>query len=440
MPNPLRILALASLVACDPFSEETPTDTAPLAPEGVDQCTETYTVPGSFGILLDKEIAPHALTFGETQWLGAEGASNTLTPDPSYVHLGWPGRDTSTSISFAWMTDKGTLASQVQWGEGDALDTTTDGVSFTFGGTDTEGFRVHELKLCGRLKPNTTYSYRVGGEGHWSPTYQFTTPPAPGTFDTFTVAIAGDSRGAYEDWANIVSRMEAHNPDFYMFSGDMVEAGGNQVEWDGWWRATGDVFARKVFVPAHGNHEFLAMNYFAQFSLPNNEQWFSLNYGSLSLTALNDTVAEEAQMADDEVVFLREKLGTDTSPWKFVMHHRPIYSTCTRHGSDEVLRGDWAPVFEEVGVDMVIAGHNHIYERSVPIQAEQERPVVQGTTYLVSGGAGASLYQESEADWFNAVANPIEHYIIAEFSAEGVNATVYDRDDNVIDSFFLPAP
>jgi 3',5'-cyclic AMP phosphodiesterase CpdA len=234
--------------------------------------------------------------------------------------------------------------------------------------------------------------------------------------------------------------MEAAQPDLYLFSGDMVELGAFQDEWDAWFTASGDVFARKLLVPAHGNHEFLAQNYFAQLGLPGNEQWFAVEYGDMLIMSLNDTVSNPEDIQTLQVRFLEEELAATSARWKTAVHHQPAYSTCTRHGSDEVLRGDWEPVFEELGVDVVIAGHNHIYERSVPIREGVERPLGQGTLYLVSGGAGASLYQESEADWFNQVANPVEHYMIAEFSAEGVATTVYDSNDTVIDTFFLPAP
>jgi hypothetical protein len=436
------------LAACDPFADGGATDETDVGGDQVatvDQCTETYSIPGPFGVILDNAVDPHQDVFGTEEALDGDPNNGMEGPDPRHVHLGWPGADTSTSISFVWETDTGTLASVVEIAEGDTVGddaTRYEGVSFRYGGTDAQSYRVHELKLCGRLKPSTTYTYRVGGEGHWSKAFTFSTPPAPGTFDTFTAVFTGDSRGSYEDWATLVQRALAEDPDVMFFSGDAVDVGGDQKEWYAWWEASQDAFAEHVLVPSHGNHEFLATNYFALFSLPNNEQWFTVDFGSITLASLNDTVNDPASKQFAQVDFMNDRFGKSTATWKLAMHHSPTYSICSRHGSDEELRGFWEPVFEAQGVDMVFAGHNHIYERSIPIRDGTEVPAGQGTIYVVTGGAGADLYPELESaqelTWFNEVANPVHHYMVGEFSSAGVQFTVKDLDGNQIDSFFVP--
>ncbi|MEL6346638.1 MAG: hypothetical protein AAFV53_26230 [Myxococcota bacterium] len=121
------------------------------------------------------------------------------------------------------------------------------------------------------------------------------------------------------------------------------------------------------------------------------------------------------------------------------MHHQPAYSACTRHGSNIDVREAWTPIFDRYGVDAVFAGHNHIYERSYPLNGGEAVSAGQGTTYIVTGGAGAPLYVESDNEPFNLVANPIEHYIIADFGPDGADFVVRDLDDNIIDEFTIPA-
>jgi hypothetical protein len=394
-----------------------------LSPEQA--CAQALGAPGA-------SFAPDQPIFGAARTVGA----TTVGPDPSLVHLGWPAQDTSTSVSLEWVTDPGTLASQVEWGEGDALDQHTSGTSFTVGAD--APYRVHELRLCGVLKPGTTYRYRVGGEGHWSPTYTFTTPGAPGSFDTFTMAIAGDSRGTYEDWRQVVAKMAAHDPDLYLFSGDMVNRGENAAEWLAWWGATGDTFARKVIVPAHGNHEMLSAHYFAQFSLPNNEQWFAIDYGSATIVSLNDTVTRGDDLTVAEPAYLRQVFGASKAAWRVAMHHRAAYSACEAHGSTMPVREAFAPVFDELGVDLVFAGHNHLYERSKPLRADQVVEPGKGTVYYVTGGAGAPLYPETRQEPFTASLAVVEHYLIAEFGPTSVTITARDLADNVIDKVTLP--
>jgi len=217
----------------------------------------------------------------------------------------------------------------------------------------------------------------------------------------------------------------------------MVELGTNQSEWDAWFEATGDQLARRALIPAHGNHEFLALHYFAQWSLPNNEQWFNVRYGNLQVVVTNDTVSSRESIETVQPAYMDSVFSASDARWKMVVHHRPAYSTCTRHGSADDLREAWSPVFERTGVDLVVAGHNHLYERSVPIRGDQEVGAGEGPIYLVSGGAGAELYEESEDNWFGVVADPVVHYVIGDFGPDGAEFVVRDLAGNVVDRFSL---
>lgn len=375
--------------------------------------------------------APHASTFGGE------------TPDPWAVRLGWPSRDPSTSVSMLWRTDVDTMASIVEYGP--AADfpegaTQVEGYSFLYGGAEIgEGiYRMHEVRLCGLVEPGTSYGYRVGGEGHWSETYTFSTPGAPGSFDSFRVGIAGDSRGDYATWGDIVAAMESHAPDLYLFSGDMIELGANQAEWDDWLAASGTMLAEKPFLGSHGNHEFLAQHYFAQFGFPGNEEWFAFEFGDLLVLSLNDTVRSQDQISTEQRAFIQEELAATALPWRVGMHHQSAYSACTTHDSNLTVRAAWADAFEDGGVQLVTAGHNHIYERSLPIKGGEAVGQGEGTVYLVSGGAGAPLYTSVADEWWNVVHSSIEHYIIADFGPKQVDVVVRDLNGAVIDEFSVP--
>lgn len=91
-----------------------------------------------------------------------------------------------------------------------------------------------------------------------------------------------------------------------------------------------------------------------------------------------------------------------------VFFHHCAYCTCTSHGSEGGVRQYWAPLFDQFQVDLVINGHNHVYERTDPLKAGAPtttapigatiEPATQGTTYVAAGGAGASLYAFSVPD------------------------------------------
>ena len=85
-----------------------------------------------------------------------------------------------------------------------------------------------------------------------------------------------------------------------------------------------------------------------------------------------------------------------------VFFHHCAYSTTNSHASDGGVRDAWVPLFEKHQVDLVINGHNHVYERTdaikggrsrraVPIGARTD-PTRDGIVYVTAGGAGRSLY------------------------------------------------
>jgi Calcineurin-like phosphoesterase len=91
-----------------------------------------------------------------------------------------------------------------------------------------------------------------------------------------------------------------------------------------------------------------------------------------------------------------------------VLFHHCAYCTCTTHYCEGGVQQFWTPLFDKYNVDLVINGHNHVYERTDPIIAGNPTttaaigatvtPATQGTTYITAGGAGKSLYAFSAAD------------------------------------------
>lgn len=406
-----------------PSDSSSPLDPETYPPLGT-ECDPVITVPGSPGTAPD----PHAEVYG-------------AAPQPGAVRLGWPSNDPSRSVAFLWRTDLDTLATVVEFGSGGRLEERVEGSSFVFG-TDldgTGGYRIHEVRLCEGLEPGRTYRYRVGGDGAFSEMFTFTTPREPGTFDTFRVAFAGDSRGAYEDWAQIVHLMDSHDPDFMVFNGDAVNSGTSQAEWDAWFRAIGGIGARIPILLVHGNHEALSDHFFAQVAQPGNEQWFTVKYGNLHLVALNDTPSWSSDDLEEQAVYIDRSFAEgDPDALRMAVHHQGMFAACNTHGSNESLRDLWVPRFDRNGVRLVLNSHNHIYERSVPIRDGVAVEPAAGATYVTTGGAGGPLYTGFDASaWFGQVAVPVHHYGIADFGPGGVRIMVLSPSGDVIDDFRL---
>ena len=369
----------------------------------------------------DEEAVPadvHAATFG-------------AAPDPYHVRLQWAD-DPSTTMAFLWRTDADTLATQVEYGTDTSYGSTASGASFFVGVDGTNG-RVHEAHLCDLL-PGTTYHYRVGGEGHWSADQTFTTAPPKGEEAPFRFVVMGDSRDNQATFGLLLDAAEEKAPDFYLFSGDAVDIGVNMNEWDAWFEAGVGHMDRRPVVFAHGNHEFQAQHYYALVAQPGNEQWFSLDYADAHFVVLNDTVASSGDK-ELQAQWMEADLAASTARWRFAMHHMPAYSSCTTHGSSEELQNLWSPIEEAGGVVLDFTGHNHNYERSVPLRDGAETTPELGTTYVVAAGAGASLYGNDLSNAFTEVAAITNHYVLVDVAGGTLTLTAYDLGGNVLDTF-----
>jgi hypothetical protein len=354
-------------------------------------------------------------------------------PRPYQVHLSW-AEEPSTSMAVVWRTDIPTLATQVEYGPDTSYGSVAAGRSFLFGAAGAEN-RAHEAHLCD-LSPGTTYHYRVGGAGGWSADHTFTTAPAPGEDATIRFAVSGDSRGAQDTWALVLQAMDAHAPDFYVFSGDAVDIGVDMDEWNAWFEAgEGHIDTRPVMV-AEGNHELQTQEFYAQFALPGNEQWFSFDYGPAHFVFLNDTVADPGDL-QTQAAWMGDDLAATDAKWRFAVHHQPAYSSCTTHGPNTTLQQVWSPVEEAGNVAIDFAGHNHNYERSVPLRGGLETTTALGTTYMVTAGAGADLYGNDLSQPYTAVAAVTENFAIVEVSGDTTTMTAYDLAGNVLDTLTI---
>jgi len=366
-------------------------------------------------------------------------------PTPKHVHLGFQG-DPSTSMVVQWRTkDDRTLASIVEYGEGSKLDQRLEGISFEYRsgiGANDQRMRIHEGHLCGLL-PDTQYSYRVGGttvtgEEHWSPTYTFRTAPEPSdTSAEIVVAMLGDSRGGYDVWQTMLDVTKGFAPDLIMLVGDATTIGALQEEWEIFFDEAEPLFATTPVVSAHGNHDVNSINYYSQFVMPGDEEDYAFRYGPMQAVVLNDTPFEASNIQGKSRDLLDATMGATNAPWKVLMHHQPIWSASTKHGSDEVLKNSWGPIIDKHGVDLVVSGHDHNYERTKPMRGDAvQASAAEGTVYLVTGSAGADLYGNG-SDFWTDVSEKAYSTVRSTFTSSMFEMTAYRDDGSVLDSYAI---
>ncbi len=355
-------------------------------------------------------------------------------PSPRQIHLG-AGGDPRRNIAVTWRTiDNETTAGAVEFGT-DALDRIAPSITWRYKG-GTERVRIHEAHLCG-LEPNTEYRYRVVNGPARSEERTFRTAPdfAADPDAEVVLAVLGDARNYPLVLRDLLTMLdEIATPDFVLFSGDWVYVGHDQDAWDPIFDGLEPVFARAPVFSAVGNHDDAKIEYFSQLALPGDEQFFSIDLGPAHVAVVDDSTWQNPDQNGRGEEYLATQLpNTGPEPWTFLLHHQPLYSAFATggHGSTTKLRTNWEDHIVDGGVDLVFAGHDHKYERTTP---------QRGVTYVVSGGAGAYLYDAVADDRWTETTASVHHGLIVRVRADSVDVTAYDMDGTVIDSFMLTGP
>jgi 3',5'-cyclic AMP phosphodiesterase CpdA len=188
--------------------------------------------------------------------------------------------------------------------------------------------------------------------------------------------------------------------------------------------------------PVLGNHDVEKGNgaaYLKNFHLPSNnpqgtKRYYSFDWGNAHFIALDSELYYEdgGGSKEEQKEWLKQDLKGTRQPWRFVVFHRPIYSS-SEHGSDETIREDLEPIFTLHEVDMVFSGHDHDYERTVPIN---------GVIYVVSGGGGRDQYEAGRNKW-TAFSKSTHHAVLVRIDAEHLTLEAVEPDGTVIDRLDL---
>lgn len=243
-------------------------------------------------------------------------------------------------------------------------------------------------------------------------------------------------------------------PDLVLTTGDNAyKSGSNQQFQDCFFTPFEAVFANTPVVPAHGNHDARRNVFFNIFDFPvdgahggfpsHNEGYFSFDYGNLHVIML-DTATQPITLRAPMVEWLKRDLKTNSRPWTIAVFHHPPYSD-GGHQSDHPSGSDGAmtaardilvPILENGGVDVVLNGHSHGYERSYPlrehhIQATQAGAKVNGAAELTHTTIYQIIGSSSKTD-----EGHYQHPLMAA-SYSALGSVIIDVDDTRLISRFI---
>jgi hypothetical protein len=365
-----------------------------------------------------------------------------LGGDTAAGKCGYP--DPTTTAVFTWETGAANTAAKVHFGtSASALTTVQSGYSWTLPSNGlSNSVYMHEVHVCG-LEPGTTYYYQVGGGAPgseiWSATQSFTTIPSPSAGDggsgggPITLGIYGDARDVVTTWQLANERMKSLNVAALIFTGDLTVSGGDEMLDTTWlddiWQDPNNAgqfltLGQLLYLPVAGNHEYigdLTVDHFSSdFAIPGTgtyaKAYGSYNIGIAHFVYIDDTAISSespgtaSPEGDEQVAWLNSDLAAANSdrtnhPFVFVYGHRGLFSTSMHAADIDVLeaRTILAPIYAQYKVDAVFNGHDHEYERTVPIVpgnpvTGDPVPTADGTTYVICAGVGANAYAVGTAN------------------------------------------
>lgn len=274
----------------------------------------------------------------------------------------------------------------------------------------------YEVQISG-LTPNTKYYYQVL-DGTDALTAQqddnlfFTTSPIPGTDAPVRIWVVGDSgtgdrnqRKVYEAMQGYIA--ETKRPlDLFVHVGDMAYSDGVNYEFDkGFFNVYTDVLYQTPLWTSMGNHEGRTSRgmtqtgpYYDAYVLPTRgesggvpsgtEAYYSFDRGRIHFVCL-DSHDLDRLSTGPMATWLREDLNQADADWLIAFWHHPPY-TKGSHDSDLEgqlieMRREIMPIMEEAGVDIVLTGHSHIYERSMLVDGAYATPTVAEGVILDDG-------------------------------------------------------
>lgn len=243
------------------------------------------------------------------------------------------------------------------------------------------------------LVPDTTYYYRLQAGKTISPVYSFRT----GASDRFSFNVWADSQSGLEIFQKNMRNLSHTADAFGVGAGDLVNNGASEEEWISFLQTLSMHASTVPYYLLPGNHDYdgfydnLRPALYEQYIQRERPHTYAWSYGNCAFITLDPNENFPVSIPDttEQYRWFQQQIASEfwkRATWRFVFVHQPPLSQGWEgyHGEASV-RALLEPVIESAGIDFVIAGHTHDYERLVKMYGRQK------ATFLVVGGAGGSL-------------------------------------------------
>ena len=272
--------------------------------------------------------------------------------------------------------------------------------------------------------------------------------------NSFKALIFPDSQCAdYGVWSSVAQSAHEKNPDaeFFINVGDLVDNGEDWTQWRAWF--DGAPFISAIpFVPVMGNHETYSRQwtvrepiaYLKLFDVPANgsasfeRYYYSFDYGDVHFVVLNTEPIDG--LIEEQQIWIERDVRSSERRWKIVLMHRDVLQYRI-NGRPERLEGfspegaAFMPLFDELGIDLVLTGHLHTYRNRGRIFNFDRSP--RGALYILTGIAGdvryPGLWIDHALDEYAAPQPETDNYLTLEADADRLTVKCFLPDGREID-------
>lgn len=183
------------------------------------------------------------------------------------------------------------------------------------------------------------------------------------------------------------------------------------------------------FYAALGNHDDPNQVLYKPFNM-NGDRYYTFKKDKLGSPGVRFYALDSTYMSPEQLEWLEKELATSDSEWKIAFFHHPIYSSGGRHGSELDLRQQIEPMFIKHHVDVVLAGHEHFYERLKP---------QRGIYYFTAGGAAKLREGDIRRTIMTAAGFDRDRsYLLIELTSDALHFQALSRTGERVDSGTLP--
>ncbi len=311
-------------------------------------------------------------------------------------------------------------------------------------------FYQYRVELRG-LTPGKEYTYRitVGSDVITSETRNRFKTPDTGRFSFLVLGDSGDGSAPQQ---LLAQRMAEERPDLALHVGDIAYEDATFEQFQAYYfEYYASLMARAPFFTAPGNHEYWtarAAPYLALTAAPAGEvpvqdhgRYYSFAWNDAHFVSLDSNLLDNAAATQRMLTWLEADLQATTARWRIAFFHHLPYPL-THHARDPLCRAtreQFLPILERYGVQLVLTGHEHSYQRSKPVRGNQVVTSGPATLHVVSGGGGARLNNVAPHD---LVAKSVAafHYLRVEVTNATLTVRAIGTDGREIDRTMLAIP